>query len=379
MKASKEQKIYFKNLNALRFFAALIVILHHVGQIGGFYHLQTYDPSYFLQFPDGSLGVTLFFVLSGFLITYILLAEQRVTRTISIKDFYIRRILRIWPLYFLIVILSLFILPHFIFFDMPGISNDSNIFLKSILFIFFLPNLLLIVCGIVPYASQTWSIGTEEQFYLFWPWIFKSKRLNKFHSLFLVIILYNLTRLVLLFSPPFIYRSTIRDFLALFSIDCMAIGGIGALLFFYKMENILRFIYNKYLQIVVFIGTIILMVLRINFGSFHHLIYSILFCTLILNLSTNPNNIFKIENKITNFLGKISYGLYMYHSIAIVITIRVLLHYKLIHNYLIYLCSILISVILAALSYLYFEKIFLDYKIKFSKVISGDTVKQIAT
>ena len=69
----------------------------------------------------------------------------------------------------------------------------------------------------------------------------------------------------------------------------------------------------------------------------------------------------------------------MYHPIAIVITIRLLLHYKLNHNYLIYSCSIFISVALAALSYIYFEKIFLSYKIKFSRIISGDTAKQFAT
>src|SRR6185437_4547499 len=192
----------------------------------------------------------------------------------------------------------------------------------------------------------------------------------KFHSLFLIIILYNLARLFFLFSPPFIYKSIISNFFELFNIDCMAVGGIGALLFFYKMENILHFVYNKYLQIIVFLGTIILMLLRINFGFFQHLVYAILYCAIILNLSTNPGNIFKLENNATNFLGKISYGLYMYHPIAIVIAIRVVLHYKLNHNYLIYLFSIFISVLLASLSYIYFEKIFLNYKIKFSKIIS---------
>jgi len=51
-----------------------------------------------------SFGVTVFFVLSGFLITYLLMQERTETNTISIKDFYIRRILRIWPLYYLIII-----------------------------------------------------------------------------------------------------------------------------------------------------------------------------------------------------------------------------------------------------------------------------------
>ena len=59
----------------------------------------------------GQLGVSLFFVLSGFLITYLLLAEQDIYGSISVKKFYSRRILRIWPLYYLIVTLGLFVLP----------------------------------------------------------------------------------------------------------------------------------------------------------------------------------------------------------------------------------------------------------------------------
>ena len=55
----------------------------------------------------GRLGVVLFFVLSGFLISYLLFVEKKVTKTISVKKFYIRRILRIWPLYFLIILLAL--------------------------------------------------------------------------------------------------------------------------------------------------------------------------------------------------------------------------------------------------------------------------------
>lgn len=61
------------------------------------------------------MGVIFFFVLSGFLITYLLLEERRVSATVSIKKFYMRRILRIWPLYYLIVILGLFVFRTFHF------------------------------------------------------------------------------------------------------------------------------------------------------------------------------------------------------------------------------------------------------------------------
>jgi peptidoglycan/LPS O-acetylase OafA/YrhL len=80
-------KVYFPNLNGLRFFAAFSVMLYHFfgeGLINGHY------------------GVVLFFVLSGFLITYLLFEEKEKFGKIEIKKFYFRRILRIWPLYYLV-------------------------------------------------------------------------------------------------------------------------------------------------------------------------------------------------------------------------------------------------------------------------------------
>ncbi|GHT66178.1 hypothetical protein AGMMS50239_27220 [Bacteroidia bacterium] len=91
----EQDKIYFPNLNGLRFIAALMVIVCHLEQ---FLFIFGYANHWSSVSILGTLGVQLFFVLSGFLITYLLLSEENKTKTISIKDFYIRRILRIWPL-----------------------------------------------------------------------------------------------------------------------------------------------------------------------------------------------------------------------------------------------------------------------------------------
>lgn len=89
-----DNKVYFKNLNGLRFIAALIVIVGHQEQIKKYY--LGLEPFLLVRNPDaGQLGVIMFFVLSGFLISYLLLEEEAKSRTISIKNFYIRRILRI--------------------------------------------------------------------------------------------------------------------------------------------------------------------------------------------------------------------------------------------------------------------------------------------
>ena len=90
----------------------------------------------------GDSGVTLFFVLSGFLITYLLLQEKKQTQTIQIKNFYIRRILRIWPLYYLAVFLSFFVLPFFIGLAGHADVQESPSFWKELcVFLFFIPNL----------------------------------------------------------------------------------------------------------------------------------------------------------------------------------------------------------------------------------------------
>src|ERR1700741_1011871 len=117
-----KDKVYFPGLNGLRFIAVAVVIISHVFQLCKLLKIETTNKALSAYFP-GKFGVILFFVLSGFLITYLLLKEEEVTGRISIRDFYKRRILRIWPLYFLIVIICFFILTRIHFFDIPSLTH----------------------------------------------------------------------------------------------------------------------------------------------------------------------------------------------------------------------------------------------------------------
>src|SRR5215213_8378112 len=116
-------RVYFPNLDGLRFIAALLVIIHHVEQLKSIYRIPNHWGSAFVQII-GEQGVVLFFVLSGFLITYLLLEEEKTTGTIRVRNFYLRRVLRIWPLYFFIVFISLAILPKIPMFVLPGFDNE---------------------------------------------------------------------------------------------------------------------------------------------------------------------------------------------------------------------------------------------------------------
>ncbi|TAH29454.1 MAG: acyltransferase [Cytophagales bacterium] len=169
------QRVFFNNLNTVHFIAASVVIVNHIEQVKSMFGLNNIWNNHIIK-QIGELGVLLFFVLSGFLITYLLLEEKKYLKTIHIEAFYIRRFLRIWPLYYLIVIISIVILNKVSLFEIPHISQnfyDTYLYIKIVLFILMLPNITLLFFGVLPYASQTWSIGIEEQFYLFWTRLIK--------------------------------------------------------------------------------------------------------------------------------------------------------------------------------------------------------------
>lgn len=369
-------KIYFPNLNGIRFIAAFLVIIHHIEQIKNLFGLESKwtNPAINLI---GPLGVILFFVLSGFLITYLLLVEEKEMKGISIKSFYIRRILRIWPLYYLIIVLSFFLIPQISFLNLTGWSDHiyNDFFLKLVLFVFFLPNLALVLFPPVAYASQTWSVGVEEQFYLIWPILIKNVKNKKrllytiiFGYLFLKLILFNLIQDFLFWND---YMSYAKAFFESFNIDCMAIGGLFAVYLFENDKKIKLFI-SRYTQIIVYTILLILLLNGIKIPYINFEFYAVLFGVVILNLAANENTILKLENKLFHYLGKISYGLYMYHPLAIVITLKILAIFKIDNIVIQYLSVISITILIAGVSYRYFESYFIQKKLKFSKILSGD-------
>jgi peptidoglycan/LPS O-acetylase OafA/YrhL len=375
-----KQKIYFPNLNGLRFIAAFLVIIHHIEQFKSLYKMDNYLETVAFIGLFGKLGVVLFFVLSGFLITYLLLAEEDSFKTISIRKFYIRRILRIWPLYYLILLLAFFVLPNIGLFTLPGFGKNviyDNLPLKLFLFAIFLPNLAIPLLGVIPYASHTWSIGTEEQYYLVWPLFLKYCKKYRLLLMVFIILFYVLFAAFLKnHSSDFIPNKTvIKRFWSFFSIDCMAIGGIFAILLFRK-HRILRVLANKYLFYFTAVLASFLMLKGVSFPYIHFELYSVLFGIIILNLASNKNLEFSLENKVFNYLGNISYGLYMYHPIGIALGLAIGTSLGWVSNWFVYPASLVLTILLAGLSYTYYEKYFLKFKSRFSNIISGSQTEK---
>ncbi|MEZ5016306.1 MAG: acyltransferase [Flavipsychrobacter sp.] len=378
--------VYFPNLNGVRFIAALAVIIHHIELTKYWFGQPNIYTTSFVGGVFGQLGIILFFVLSGFLITYLLLEENKQKQHISIKQFYIRRMLRIWPLYYLIVVLGLFILPKIHFFDIPNITTHvkEHFATKSAMFLSFFPNVAYAMYEPVPYSEQAWSVGVEEQFYLLWPVLIALviKRFRTMRMLLSTIGIYLFIKIAVVFAyslhPENLAIDRLYQFWTHFSIDCMAIGGIGAYILFYEKEKILKLLFNKYLQIVPYIALVYITVRGIAVPIFNSEFYAVIFIVLILNLAANKKTLLRLNYKPLDYLGRISFGLYMFHNIILVMVLRLMLsinkniYNSLEGNIVYYILSILFTIIIAGLSYRFFEKPFIKAKVKYSSVISGE-------
>ena len=372
---------WFKNITGLRFIAAAFVIVDHTEQARSVFELNN-----FWKVPGiyalGDKAVTLFFVLSGFLITFLLLNEKNVTGNISIKDFYVRRILRIWPLYYLIVVLALFVFPSFSFFQWPQWSAylHFDFGIKCLLFLLILPNVNQVLYPAIPFGNQLWSIGVEEQFYLFWPLIIKYA---KHAVVFLLCIVIGLPLLVSALyyvgnSSMQINSSLLKvinfskQFLSLTRIDCMAIGGLAAFILFEKRSKILQIIFHPAVQVINFFVIVYILCTGFYVPVVSNLIHGTVFSVLILNLAANPNSIFSLEWAPLNYLGKISYGIYMSHPICIFLCIKTMLLLNLHLNetvmwIVLYALIFALTISISALSYKFIEQPILKLKPFFNR------------
>jgi peptidoglycan/LPS O-acetylase OafA/YrhL len=393
--SEKATKIYFPSLNGLRFIAAFVVIIHHLEQIKLFFGLPSLFYKWHFIKIVGELGVTLFFTLSGFLITYLLLAEKERFGTVFAKEFYIRRVLRIWPLYYLLIILGLFVLPHIDFFKIPVYTEgvQYRFGLKTFFYLILFPNVVSNLYAYMPYIAQTWSIGIEEQFYLIWPWIVKKSTNYLNVLLFIVFSLLIFTNVLYQFADhsenisqassatkavTFFYK-----FFAMLRIGCMAIGGIGAYYLYTKKWDILRPIFSTFAQIGTTALVLAMMFWGIEIPYINHEFYSFLFIIIILNFAANPECLASLENKVLDYLGKISYSIYMWHNIAIICGLHAAQYFNpqlndILSNIVYYGVTFILTFIFSALSYEYFEMKFLKYKHLFTKVQSGNLTKNDA-
>lgn len=364
-------KTYFKGLDGLRGIAAIAVVLGHIELLKETFNFNNvYDGGgpFFLYL--GSLAVTFFFVLSGFLITFLLLKEKEKKGSISIRNFYLRRVLRIWPVYYVLFILGFLIFPHLSFtrIILPKTIEWSSYWNSFFFNLVLLPNFAKVSN---PIAFQSWSIGVEEQFYIFWPiLVYKIKSIKKLFAamVFIIVGIYLLRSGMYLNSifelnMPFLNR--INEFFGESRFDNMAIGGILAIVF-YKYPD---FKFTFLQKILVSFGTVFILNKQTTIGfDLDNIVAAIIFAGLILWVVNNSKFIF-LELPIFLFLGKISYGIYMYHVIGIIVSINLICFLfpdydgnGLLKNLLLYSLTLFFTVFISYSSYHIIEIRILKYK-----------------
>jgi peptidoglycan/LPS O-acetylase OafA/YrhL len=368
-------KVFFPNLDGLRFFSFMLVFFAHIFptsspqiQEAGWYILLKKK-----MFVDGDLGVSFFFVLSGFLITYLLLKEKELRGHINAGAFYVRRILRIWPLYYFCVFFGFVIFPLI----KQALGQPSTETADPVLSSFFLNNFNAIVNGPPDSSvlSVLWSVAIEEQFYLVWPLLF-------------IVVPASLNVLIFIFvvlgSVVFRYLHVHDPSIEMHSLGVMsdlAIGGLGAYLVL-QAKGFKNFMEKMHpaLHLIPYMVTLVLIVYRYEiFGTpglvvVKRLIIAFFFIWIILEQNFSARSYFKISQlKIVSHLGKYTYGLYCLHTIAVLIVMVALTKAGLnTQSWQLWLIefplTFLLSVGLAYASYHLYEKHFLKLKNRFAYI-----------
>ena len=371
------KKIHFPGLNGVRFIAALLVIIDHTELFKSYLGLPTLWANSYSAYL-GAFGVSIFFVLSGFLITYLLLEEQK-EGPIQVKHFYFRRILRIWPLYYLLVLLGFFVIPYISFLEIPQYSSEvSDSMDRFLLFFGLAANVAYVYFPTVAFANILWSVAVEEQFYLFWPHVVKIKQKLLGVMLFLLFLYLILKFYAGEFDPKF------EELVIRTRFSSMIIGGIGAYLLFHQ-KAFIQFLYHPLVQVALLLLFVVMGMDWIDFKSFTWVqdeLISLVLCGLIINVASNTQSIINLENSVFSYLGKLSYGLYVYHLFVVVLVLKglpTLLPIQEWSPWISYPVTLglifLLTTGISHLSYTYFESYFLWKKVRFSKVLSGDMVK----
>jgi peptidoglycan/LPS O-acetylase OafA/YrhL len=212
--AQENESRRIPSLDGCRAISILLVVLAHLCDTPAF---QVFDPYARLMFHFGPFGVEVFFVISGFIITTLLLNEERRNGSVSLKSFYIRRAFRIWPVayaYLLVVgVLAwsrvIAVAPHHFFYAGTFLMNHVQV-----------TNW---------FTGHFWSLAIEEQFYVLWPIAFLlTARRGRLICCCLILFVTPLLRTLTYLYEPAVYGAMQASLL--FMGDAIAIGCLVALL-----------------------------------------------------------------------------------------------------------------------------------------------------
>jgi len=345
-------------LDSLRFFAFLAVFIFHSFSQETPYYIDRGLPGWAASVAVsivsvGWCGVDLFFLLSSYLITSLLVREQERIGRIDLRAFYFRRALRIWPLYFFFILIAGVIMPPLFPFIDPLKKHEA----VSLLTFTLNWDAGFRGLGLNP-ANVLWSVSLEEQFYAAWPIVIFFAGVKRLRSISIFILL------ALILIRVGCFFAGINSALTSPTILRWEPMALGVLIAVVPIPPISQLIRISLLLLGLFLP-ILCTASGINPATTYPIVAAS--CGLIL-VSIVGESGFCLRNPVLTYLGKISYGLYVYHILILKLSghINIGSHLPLIRNAL----ALGLTILTAALSYRYIETPFLRLKNHFARIQS---------
>lgn len=356
---------YFKGIDVLRFICATGVIFHHSTMLLNNKGFAT-NAEVHHRF-SGAFFLDVFFIISGFLISLIIMREYQLG-TFSIKNFYARRIIRIWPLYFLVVLIKVIIIP--LAQHTPWELLRTSLFYATT----FTVNFQLITDTVEPVYTILWSICIEEHIYLLLPvllFIFK----GKFKIIGWVLVITGFYSWIYFKNIPSASGYNTAYFV---STSYFYFFGIGTLIaYFYNQGVKLELLFKPIVQIpILFIMALVIFnFIPYNYSLGKSILINGLFGGYLVWAATQKTFIINLNEKVSKYLGNISYGMYLIHIMIALYIIKAFkksnLHFsELLCGWGIPISTVLITAAIATILYYYFERPILKFKKKYTTVES---------
>ena len=329
-------------LDGLRALAALAVFVDHAEQTQEWVGLEHFDGNQMTSL--GRQGVEVFFVLSGYLITLLLLRERARSGAVSLPRFYARRTLRIWPLYYLVVFLLWVVLPWAVHFAPPQIYALSEIHARTlsatgdprlVLYLLFLANFSFWLYPHVLCGAHLWSLGVEEQFYLVWPMLFRFARrpLAVFGALVAfkvglhMAVEYHHGLVSWFLSPDGTFLAL--EFSKMCHYEAMGVGAVAAYVAFHHADTVRRIADPWWTPALVWsllAGCVWLAGWNQGFHGIDPIteIPQLGYAVVVLLVSHRPRRGWVLDHPAVTWLGERSYGFYMLHTLVMVLAAALL-------------------------------------------------------
>jgi peptidoglycan/LPS O-acetylase OafA/YrhL len=339
---------YFPSLNGIRAICALMVIKLHV-------NWSVPGSPQILDF--GFLGVDMFFVISGFLIVTLLLRERDARGQFDLKQFYLRRTLRIFPIYYLLIaFLVVLALATY-----PRSTRTWDLYKWSFpVFALYLQDIVPTFMGMM---YHTWSLPMEEQFYLVWPAVERLFRRAWIIPTLLMLLVVNemcnfglfAHALTAVYGPGGPMRP-----MFLITFAPILLGVLGAHLLHEPRtgEPIAAVLGNRWVPPLLLAMAMLVCEYSEKFQGLDRMTVHLLFWLALMAMVLNPRGVFArtLQSPVLSYLGSISYGIYLYHVIVLVFVEKLCEARHLAPSpFAMFAAVSLLAIVVAALSFRYIE------------------------